>query len=132
MSAPVPPHTLSEDPHTRGIALGGWTITSETRPIAAAGVLDGLHAATALPPPEMTFAHNGLRLRHAPSGWAYAFAAPEALAQVVSGALAPADGPVQVKHAKAWQASRCACPVVALSLSVTECTARIDRASRRR
>jgi type 2A phosphatase activator TIP41 len=111
MSAPVPvpAHKLTEDPNTRGIEVGGWHVAVATHPIANAGVLDAIYDALRLPLPEMTFANNVLHLRHAPSGWAYAFDATRALAGVTNGPLAPADGPVRVRHADAWLASRSAC-----------------------
>jgi type 2A phosphatase activator TIP41 len=104
----LPPHTLTEAPPSRSIAIGAWRITTTSTTISNARELDAL--GIAVPPPEMTFGANAIALAHAPSGVAYAFRAPHALRAVRAGALRPGDGGVQVGYAAAWLASRCVRP----------------------
>ena len=61
----VPDHKLSESPTSRSIEVGGWLITTSTRPISNAKDLDALQSSLGFPLPEMTTAADAAKVASA-------------------------------------------------------------------
>ncbi|KAK7743403.1 Tap42 interacting protein [Diatrype stigma] len=90
---------------TRTHRQGPFAIASRKLPISKAGPIAALEADLGIPVPEMIFGDNLLAVSHAPSGWAIAFRARDALDGVDKTGL-PEGGLLQVAHARSWAASR--------------------------
>lgn len=82
---------------------GAFALSTRKLPISKSGPIDALSRRLGgLPVPEMIFGDNLVALRHAPTGWALAFAAEPALDAVdKTGA-----NMLQVAYAGAWSSSR--------------------------